>query len=289
MSKLDYVVVIPTHNRGIELVGKAVSSALAQTVPPTEVIVVDDGSKEPIAPSLAAHFPGQPVRVVRHEHGKGAQLARLAGVLEATTPVVALLDSDDWWEPHKMADQLAALAAQTGPCLVTSRVWIEGQGAPKTRPHAVLKMNERIEYYLFVRRGLLQTSTHVAARTVMAELLQASAHTQVQHDPSIAIEAQQRGYPVLQIAEPLSHFSCVETHARISTGKNQSAAAEAWLSDYAKCWPRLVWHGYMVNHHVEMLLKGGQTRKALSVFLKHYRIELGWRPFVTLLLNLFRK
>lgn len=289
MANNSYTVVIPTHNRGIELVGKAVASALAQSVPPTEVIVVDDGSKKPIAPSLAEHFPGQPVRVIRHEQGRGAQPARLAGVMAATAPVVALLDSDDWWEPHKMAAQLAALEAQGGASLIASRVWIEGQGAPKVRPHAVLQAVERIEHYLFVRRGLLQTSTHVAAREVMVELLQASAHTMVQHDPSIAIEAQQRGYPVIQLAEPLSHFSCAETYARISTGKSQALAAEAWLRDYAKAWPSLVWDGYMVNHHVEMLLKGGETRKAIGVFLKHYRPMFGWRPLVPLMRNLLRK
>jgi glycosyltransferase involved in cell wall biosynthesis len=101
-------VVIPTFNYG-HLVGEAVDSALAQTHPRVEVIVVDDGSTDDTADRLARY--GDRIRVMRQAN-QGLSAARNAGIRAASGEFVALLDSDDAFHPRKLERQAAAFAAR---------------------------------------------------------------------------------------------------------------------------------------------------------------------------------
>jgi glycosyltransferase involved in cell wall biosynthesis len=94
---LPVTVVIPAYNRP-EMARRAVESALRQTRPPAEVLVVDDCSTD----STGAVAAAAGARVVRHEVNRGEGGARNTGILEATQPWIALLDSDDEWLPHHL-------------------------------------------------------------------------------------------------------------------------------------------------------------------------------------------
>ena len=100
-------VIIPTYNRA-RLAAIAVESALAQTHPAIEVIVVDDGSTDD-TPDKLAKFGGR-IRVVRQANA-GVGAARNAGMALARGAFIALLDSDDRWLPWKISAQAAAFRA----------------------------------------------------------------------------------------------------------------------------------------------------------------------------------
>jgi glycosyltransferase involved in cell wall biosynthesis len=102
---LSVSTVIPTYNR-VTLVERAVRSALAESLPGDEIIVVDDGSTDGTEAAIRAFGP--PVRYLRTSH-VGAGAARNAGIAAATCDLVAFLDSDDEWEPGKLAWQRAVL------------------------------------------------------------------------------------------------------------------------------------------------------------------------------------
>ena len=110
---MKFTVVIPTYQR-VELVRQAVQTVFAQTCQDFEIIVVDDGSPEPILPSL----PDDRLRVVRHENNRGPAAARNTGIRAARGELVAFLDSDDLWLPQKLEKQ-AALMENTayGACV----------------------------------------------------------------------------------------------------------------------------------------------------------------------------
>lgn len=94
-------VVIPVFN-GERFLGEAIRSVLSQTLPPYEVLVIDDGSTDGSA-SLAESF-GPPVRVIRQDN-RGEAAARNRGIECAKGDWVAFLDCDDVWKPEKLALQ----------------------------------------------------------------------------------------------------------------------------------------------------------------------------------------
>ena len=101
-------VVVATHDRA-GVVGRAVDSALAQTVDDIEVIVVDDHSADGTRDVLARLATRDPrLRVIEAGPGEGGSAARARnlGLDAAGAPVVAFLDDDDEWLPTKLAQQL---------------------------------------------------------------------------------------------------------------------------------------------------------------------------------------
>jgi glycosyltransferase involved in cell wall biosynthesis len=96
-------VVIPTYNYG-HLLEQSLESVFAQTYKDYEVILVDDGSTDD-TPGIAARYEGR-IRYFRKENG-GPSSARNEGIRQARGPLIAFLDSDDLWLPHKLAVQTA--------------------------------------------------------------------------------------------------------------------------------------------------------------------------------------
>ena len=88
-----------TYN-GAEFLPVQLESIFAQTRPPDEIVICDDGSTDETPEVLARH--GKRVRVVRQEN-LGRSGARNTAVREARTPFVSFLDSDDLWCPDKLA------------------------------------------------------------------------------------------------------------------------------------------------------------------------------------------
>jgi glycosyltransferase involved in cell wall biosynthesis len=97
-------VIIPAYNSA-DYIGNAIESALAQTCPPLEILVVDDGSTDDTA-QVVASYPS-PVRLLRQANG-GPASARNHGAREAHGDWLALLDADDTWLPHKLEQQMPA-------------------------------------------------------------------------------------------------------------------------------------------------------------------------------------
>lgn len=102
-------IVIPAYNAEA-YVREAVDSALAQTYPNKEVIVVDDGSTDGTGAVLQSYIDKKAIVYVRQDN-KGLSSARNTGMRNARGEYIALLDSDDLFLPDKIARQVADLKA----------------------------------------------------------------------------------------------------------------------------------------------------------------------------------
>lgn len=109
-------VVIPSYNYA-RYVTEAVESALKQTLPPLEVIVVDDGSMDNTQEVMKTYAGNPHVRYIRQEN-RGLSGARNTGIRHASGCYIALLDADDRWKPDKLERQLAKFASDDGVGLV---------------------------------------------------------------------------------------------------------------------------------------------------------------------------
>ena len=108
-------VIIPVYDTGLWTLD-AIDSCLSQSVPPLEVLLVDDGSQAPTADLLDRAAAAHPelVRVIRHPQNRGLAAARNTGIAAARGEALILLDSDD-----KLADE--GLVADIGASLARDR------------------------------------------------------------------------------------------------------------------------------------------------------------------------
>lgn len=146
----SFTVVIPAYE-ATATIGAAIDSLRAQTHPPAEIIVCDDGSSDDLGGALA---PYGEVKLLRQEH-RGVAAARNALLRAATADFVVPLDADDIYAPTRL-QRLAELAAARPDLdiLATDAVFIS-DGHPAGRfnektPFAVTGQAEAILDRCFV-------------------------------------------------------------------------------------------------------------------------------------------
>lgn len=114
-------VIIPSCNRA-QTLPRALDSVLHQTLPADEIILVDDGSEDETSALMANDYPQC---LYLRQANQGVSSARNLGISTARGEWIALLDSDDAWQPHKLEKQMNALAASPGLQIChTEEIWI---------------------------------------------------------------------------------------------------------------------------------------------------------------------
>jgi glycosyltransferase involved in cell wall biosynthesis len=99
-------------------VAEAIDSVLAQTVPPAEIVVVDDGSEDG-TPAILARY-GAAISVLRQApSGQFAAVNR--GIAASKSPLLAFLDADDLFTPSSIEVRLRRLVAADRPDAVFGR------------------------------------------------------------------------------------------------------------------------------------------------------------------------
>lgn len=111
--------IIPAYNAR-RFIERALQSALAQNVPRTEILVIDDGSTDGTREIVRTYEP-RGVRLMCREVRGGAAAARNTGLQAATGEYIAFLDADDEWLPGKLARQLALMYAHPRMTFVSCR------------------------------------------------------------------------------------------------------------------------------------------------------------------------
>jgi glycosyltransferase involved in cell wall biosynthesis len=120
-------IIIPCHNAAPWL-AETVESALAQTWPEKEILLVDDGSTDDSL-AIARTFEPRGVRVFSQSN-LGASAARNAGLREARGGFIQFLDADDLLAPNKIAVQVERLLASP-PRHMASGAWARFRGDPR--------------------------------------------------------------------------------------------------------------------------------------------------------------
>jgi glycosyltransferase involved in cell wall biosynthesis len=97
--------IVPNYNRET-LVGETISNLLAQTLPPSEIIVIDDGSTDKSVDVIRSF--GDKVKLIQQPN-QGPGAARNAGLQVATGDFVQFQDSDDLLSLNKIEAQTKLL------------------------------------------------------------------------------------------------------------------------------------------------------------------------------------
>ncbi|HEX3151700.1 MAG TPA: glycosyltransferase [Gemmataceae bacterium] len=129
-------VVVTTRNYGRYLAG-ALRSVLAQTFADLEIIVIDDGSADD-TPEVVRPFLSDDRVHYHRTDGLGQSRAKNLGILQARAPLIAFLDGDDEWLPHKLEAQLPLFANPEVGVIYSRRMLMDGDGRDLPTPPAAL-------------------------------------------------------------------------------------------------------------------------------------------------------
>jgi len=113
-------ILIPAYNAK-EWIADTIQSAIAQTWPRREIIVVDDGSTDQTA-EVARRFASKEVAVVCTKN-QGAAAARNHAMCLSQGDYIQWLDADDLLAPHKIERQLEALREGDSKRVLLSSPW----------------------------------------------------------------------------------------------------------------------------------------------------------------------
>ncbi len=118
---MDFSVIIPAYNVS-GIIGRAIRSAAAQTLPPLDILVIDDCSTDntvEVVKALARDLPS--IRLLSTPVNGGPSAARNVGLREAKADWIALLDADDAWKPGRLK-RLSEVASATSADLVADNL-----------------------------------------------------------------------------------------------------------------------------------------------------------------------
>ena len=191
-------VIIPTYNRPRRL-DRAVSSVLGQSFKDYELFVIDDGSTRPIEATLAPY--GNHLTLLKHSANFGVSAARNTGIKASTAPLIAFLDSDDFWLPNKLDVQVAFFDARPDALACqTQEIWVRnGRRVNPKRKH--LKPSGDI-FEPSLRLCLVSPSAVMLKRRLLEEVGPFDAQLPVCEDYDLWLRISCR-YPVFLIDRPL--------------------------------------------------------------------------------------
>ncbi len=227
----DVSVIIPSHNRPDACRG-AILSALGQTTPPREVLLVVDGTDaDTEAYADLERRVGDPrLCVLRPGHQLGPSEVRNLGVRASTSSSVAFLDDDDVWLPEKLERQMAAVHESVGdaPFVSTTAITALGAGRAQRWPSRDPAPGEPVADFLFglgaAPHGgrVIQTSTFVTTRELaLATPMRGRAYEDWDWLIRVSLLA-----PHVHVPEPLVVF---RQSAESLTSRLRVDEAEDWL------------------------------------------------------------
>ena len=164
-------IVVPVYDADPAALDRALGGIAAQTTPVHELIVVDDGSREPVQRDrLVSELRGVPTQLhVLRQENAGAGPARNAGARLATGEYLVFLDADDAFRPSWMEGFLTSIQDHK-PLLVSCAVAVHLTTRDnKTRSFSV-EPNSKGPAYLGLRACLLP-GAYAIRRDVFEELL----------------------------------------------------------------------------------------------------------------------
>lgn len=208
-------VYVPTRNRSA-LLRRALESVFAQTHPPFEVIVVDDGSEDDTPEVVRGIAARHALKYVRLERSMGAPAARNIALREARGSLVTGIDDDDIWLPRRLERMLASLSPGVGFVAATD-ILDSGGGRRQLWRRPPLIDLDRLLRWNVAGNQVLARRADVLACGGFDETLTAS------QDYDLWIRLAAYAGTGVGLEEPLQIVHAQEDRSRISTDRRRRA------------------------------------------------------------------
>lgn len=214
--------IVTTHNRPA-LLPRALDSVAVQSYSSIELVVVDDGSEEDVAPVVEGYRKAVPVRFLRNSKPAGACRARNRGIEAASGVFVAGLDDDDAWTEHRVEKLMEAYSDQYA--FVTSDVrMVYKNRSAVWRKSAEITLDDLLYSNYVGNQGLIRRERLLAVGG-FDETLEAA------QDYDLWIRLAEQFGPVKNVREPLQDIHMEHSGRRISNPRDQ---LRGYLNFYRK-------------------------------------------------------
>lgn len=195
-------VIIPAY-KAERTICRAIDSVLSQTLPPAEIIVIDDGS--PDRQHVAIRSYGDRILCLRQPN-RGAAMARNAGIDHAQGDFLAFLDADDYWEAEKLERQLALFARYPQVGVIGGGYYVQQTSGARSAVGGKTRWHDRVLRVrgerAFRLSTMLWTGTVIVRREVLGNERFVSG-LEPAEDRDLWVRLVRRG-PAYLISEPLS-------------------------------------------------------------------------------------
>jgi glycosyltransferase involved in cell wall biosynthesis len=277
-------VVIPSIGRPD--LTRAVASALAQTHPPAEIIVVFD---LPAVPDAAPQ--GGRVRCIASGGGLGGNGSRALGVQAARSTLVAFLDDDDAWAPRKLERQLQAYAdgqARGVELIVaTAAQVVDADGREvDVLPHTIFEEGTSVADYV-LRRSAVQygesmlCSSMLLCSRALLEAVPLDVSLRLHEDWDWLVRAtREPGVALHMVPEPLLVYRRNATGTSVSSSGLWRPSA-AWMDANRVHFSDRAWADGLLTVTVPMAVRAGERRSACALVARAIRHGRPGAPALT--------
>ena len=147
-------VVIPTYNYG-HYINRAIDSALDQTIPPVEIIIVDDGSTDNTEQIISKDYNADDKIKYIKKTNTGPASARNLGIKNAIGEFVLLLDADDKLQ-HNTIELLTEKVKEfpLADMVIGGSLSVQSSQQKKYRPAPLFKENKFDNFKDFLNKKI---------------------------------------------------------------------------------------------------------------------------------------
>jgi len=254
---------IDTYNHE-RFIAEAIESVLAQDFPSSEmeILVVDDGSTDR-TPEIIRSY-GDRVRHIRKENGGQASALNL-GFAEARGEIVAMLDGDDVWLPHKIRRVTTEFERSPDIAVVyhPHDVWVHGSNLlEKDRSFYPVYGRMPLEGMALLRYGDYGTSEISLRRTLAAAMFPIPEGLWIYADSFLVFLAVFAG-DVAGVPEALTRYRCHDANLASFTGRDERKLKRRWECFAAAVAAAKQW---LVRHGQDL------TRPDVAAFVRRHEL-----------------
>ncbi|MGO9241039.1 MAG: glycosyltransferase family 2 protein [Bryobacteraceae bacterium] len=197
----DISVVITYCNRE-QFIDEAVQSVLAQTLPPLEIIIVNDGSRESSRRYLDRY--AELCVILDLPVNMGLSVARNEGIRRARGRFIAFLDDDDIWEPAKLELQARYMRDHPYCAAIHTAIrafYADGSERIFDQKPSLLTLAQALQ-----QPGEVMASSFLIRADVMQDLGGFDPRFRRAEDHEFQIRCAAAGYRIESIPEPLTRM-----------------------------------------------------------------------------------
>jgi glycosyltransferase involved in cell wall biosynthesis len=239
-SAATAVSIVVTNYNYAQYVGAAIDSALAQTHPRCEVIVVDDGSTDDSRAVLAGYRDRPDVKLIFQDNG-GQGAAFNAGFAAATGEFILFLDADDLLLPEAVAIALAHWRPGLSRCQFPLEL-IDPDGRALGLHSFSHRMDDGDLHWKAVVSGhirFIPTSGNLFARAALAPLFPIpAAEWRLCADSHIVYRSLAAG-PVLNLRQPLGRYRLHDRNNWYRESRDREQLRQVWRQIF-QLWESLI-------------------------------------------------